>query len=88
MGIKTNLFLVFALCLVATPILLWMAADAENTYYEGNDLCDSDDEDLREMCEDDRATWEMYELAWKATCGVGLICLIGAVLLPGAKAPE
>ena len=87
MGIKTNLFLVFALCLVAAPILLWMAADAENTYYEGNDLCDSNDEDLREMCEDDRATWKMYELAWKSTCGLGILCLIGALLLSRTKNP-
>jgi len=88
MGKKTNLFLVFALCLVTTPILLSMTDEAENAYYEGNDLCDSDNEELREMCEEDRTTWKMYELAWKVNIGIGLICLLLAVLLPRAKAPE
>tara|TARA_Y100000588_G_scaffold321260_1_gene352527 strand:+ start:149 stop:460 length:312 start_codon:yes stop_codon:yes gene_type:complete len=82
------LTVIFLLSLVAVPYLWWNAVDAENSYYEGNDLCDSDDEDLRQMCEDDRATWKMYELAWKGTCGLGILCLLGALLLPKSKPPQ
>lgn len=88
MGRKMDLFLVFALCLVAVPILNFMAAQAENSYYEENDLCDSDDENLQQICEDNRATWKMYELAWKAASGIGLICLIAAIFLPRREIEE
>ena len=88
MGGKTGLFLVFALCLVAVPLLNFMAAEAENSFYEENDLCDSDKENLREKCEDNRDTWKMYELAWKAAGGIGLICLIAALILPSKSKIE
>jgi|GEM_PF-1781700 hypothetical protein len=81
------LLMVFFICVVAGLYLGWKAMDAENTYYEGNDLCESDDEDLRQLCEDDKAEWKMYALAWKSTCGFGLLCLLGALFLPKSKPP-
>jgi len=81
------LLMVFFVCVVTGLYLGWKAMDAENTYYEGNDLCESDDEDLRQLCEDDKAEWKMYALAWKSTCGFGILCLLGALFLPKSKPP-
>ena len=65
----------------------WMSADAENTYYETNDLCESDNEDQKQMCDENRSTWKMYSYAWKGTCCLAIILLLAAVFVPTKKTP-